>query len=112
MRPRQLPMIWVAGVVAASALVVVGLQDAPAAPPGAAGPAPTVDAPPRAVSSLAGTTPDGGASATADEALVLDPALLRLFDYYLTTVGERPLSAIQAQVEHDLDGRLSPHAAH
>jgi len=111
MRPRQLPMIWVAGVVAASALVVVGLQGAPAAPPGAAGPAPTVDAPPRAVSSLAGTTPDGGASATADEALVLDPALLRLFDYYLTTVGERPLSAIQAQVEHDLDGRLAPRAA-
>jgi len=104
-------MIWVAGVVAASALVVVGLQGAPVAAPRVAASAPTVDAPPRAVSSLAGTTPDGGATAAADEALVLDPALIRLFDYYLTTVGERPLSAIQSQVEHDLDGRLAPHAA-
>jgi lipase chaperone LimK len=111
MRPRQLPMIWVAGVVAASALVVFGLQGAPIAAPHAAGPAPAVDTPPRAVSSLAGTTPDGGATATADEALMLDPALIRLFDYYLTTVGERPISAIQAQVERDLDGRLAPHAA-
>ena len=111
MRPRQLPMIWVAGVVAAAALVVVGLQGAPGAAPRPAGPASAGDAPPRAVSSLAGTTPDGGAIATADEALVLDPALIRLFDYYLTTVGERPLSAIRAQVEHDLDGRLAPGAA-
>ena len=42
---------------------------------------------------------------------MLDPALIRLFDYWLTTVGERPLAAIQAQVEHDLDGRLGPRAA-
>lgn len=111
MGARQLPMIWVAGVVAASALVALGLQGAPAAAPRAAEAAGAVAAPPAPVTSLAGTTPDGGATAAADEALVLDPALIRLFDYYLTTVGERPISAIQAQVEHDLDGRLAPRAA-
>jgi lipase chaperone LimK len=111
MRPRQLPMIWVAGVVAASALVVIGLQGAPVAAPRAPDAARAVEAPPAAVSSLAGTTPDGAATATAGDELTLDPALIRLFDYYLTTVGERPIAAIQAQVEHDLDGRLAPHAA-
>ncbi len=111
MRPRQLPMTWVAGVVAATALVAIGLQGLPVAAPRAADAARARDATPSAVSSLAGTTPDGGATATADAALVLDPALIRLFDYYLTTVGERPISAIRSQVEHDLDGRLAPHAA-
>ena len=110
MPARQLPMMWVAGVVAATALFVIGLQGAPVAAPRAADPAP-VAAPVPAVSSLAGTTPDGGATARTDDTLVLDAALIRLFDYYLTTVGERPLSAIQAQVEHDLDGRLAAPAA-
>jgi lipase chaperone LimK len=111
MRPRQLPMTWVAGVVGAAALVVIGLQGAPVAAPRAPAPARAEPMPAVAVSSLAGTTPDGGATATAGDALVLDPALIRLFDYYLTTVGERPISAIQGQVEHDLDGRLGPQAA-
>ena len=113
MRPRQLPMTWVAGVVGAAALVVIGLQGAPVAAPRAPAPAHAraQPLPAVAVSSLAGTTPDGGATATAGDALVLDPALIRLFDYYLTTVGERPISAIQGQVEHDLDGRLGPQAA-
>ena len=111
MSPRQLPMTWVAGVVGATALVVIGLQGLPVAAPRAVDAARAGEVPPPAVSSLAGTTPDGGATATADDALVLDPALIRLFDYYLTTVGERPIAAIQAQVEHDLDGRLAPHAA-
>ena len=105
-------MTWVAGVVAATALVAIGLQGLPVAAPRAADAARASDVAPHAVSSLAGTTPDGGAIATADDVLVLDPALIRLFDYYLTTVGERPISAIQSQVEHDLDGRLAPRAAH
>ena len=100
-----------AGVVGATALVLIGLRGLPTAAPRVAEPAPVSDAKPAAVSSLAGTTPDGAATATAGNALVLDPALIRFFDYYLTTVGERPISAIQAQVEHDLDGRLAPHAA-
>ena len=111
MRARQLPMTWVAGGVAAAALVVIGLQGLPVPAPRAVTAAPAAETAPPAVSSLAGTTPDGAATATADDALVLDPALIRLFDYYLTTVGERPIAAIRAQVEHDLDGRLAPHAA-
>lgn len=112
MTTRRLPTAWVAGVVAAAALVVVGLQGLPAAAP-AAPSAPEPAAPVRVAttSSLAGTTPDGAARATADDALVLEPGLIRLFDYYLTTVGERPLAAIQAQVDKDLDHRLGPRAA-
>ena len=111
MRPRQLPMTWVAGVVAASALVVIGLQGAPVAAPRTPAAERVADGPRAPVSSLAGTTPDGDATATAGDELALDPALIRLFDYYLTTVGERPIAAIQAQVERDLDGRLAPHAS-
>jgi lipase chaperone LimK len=102
--------MWVAGVVGATALVVIGLRGGPTAPP-AAVPAPASDATPIAVSSLAGTTPDGAATTSAGNALVLDPALIRRFDYYLTTVGERPVDAIRAQVEQDLDSRLAPTAA-
>ena len=113
MRARQRPRMWVAGVVGATALVVIGLQGLPSATPRAVEPAaaPPADARPLAATSLAGTTPDGAATAAADQSLVLDPALIRLFDYWLTTVGERPLLAIRSDVDHDLDGRLGPHAA-
>ena len=111
MASRQLPMTWAAGAVAAAALVVIGLQGPSAPAPRAADPAPASDARSPAATSLAGTTPDGAASAAADQSLVLDPALIRLFDYWLTTVGERPLAAIRADVEHDLDTRLAPRAA-
>ncbi len=106
-------MMWAAGVVGAAALVMVGLQGlpAPASHVVDPAPAPVADARPATTTSLAGTTPDGTATAAADRSLVLDPGLIRLFDYYLTTVGERPLDAIRAQVEHDLDGRLNPLAA-
>ena len=114
MRARQLPMTWAAGVVAATALAVIGLQGLPAAAPRAAEPVPSprpAGARPLAATSLAGTAPDGAATAAADQSLALDPALIRLFDYWLTTVGERPMDSIRAQVEHDLDGRLRPLAA-
>src|SRR6516225_7285589 len=108
MRPRQATLTWVAGVVGAAALVAVGVRGLPAA----TSPAPVArEAAPGAATSLAGTTPDGAARATADDALVLDPSLIRLFDYWLTTVGERPMAAITAQVGRDLDGRLGPRAA-
>jgi lipase chaperone LimK len=113
MRGRQLPMTWAAGVIAAMGLLAIGLQGlpVPATPVAAPAPAPASDARPLAATSLAGTTPDGVATAAADESLVLDPALIRLFDYWLTTVGERPPSAIRSDVERDLDGRLGPRAA-
>ena len=111
MRRRQLPITWVAGAVAATALVVIGLQGLPTPVPRAVDAAPPAEPRPAEPSSLAGTTPDGAATAAADQSLVLAPALIRLFDYYLTTVGERPLAAIRAEVAHDLDGRLGPLAA-
>ena len=106
-------MTWAAGVVAATALVVIALQGLPTTATPAAGPAPmpAPDARPLAASSLAGTTPDGVATAAADQSLVLDPALIRLFDYWLTTVGERPIMAIRSDVERDLDSRLGPRVA-
>jgi lipase chaperone LimK len=107
-------MTRAAGVAVAAALVAIGLQRLPASTPGAADGAPgaaPAEARPLAATSLAGTTPDGTAVAAADRSLRLDPALIRLFDYWLTTVGERPLSAIRADVERDLDGRLAPPAA-
>ena len=111
MRGRQLPMTWAAGAIAAMGLVVIGLQGLPAPAIPAPDPAPLPDARPLAATSLAGTTPDGSATTAADQSLVLDAALIRLFDYWLTTVGERPIAAIRSDVERDLDGRLGPRAA-
>jgi len=111
MRPR-LRMTWVAGGVAAAALAAIVLAGLPAAAPRAEAPAPTArEAAPAAPTSLAGTTPDGAARATADNALVLDPSLIRLFDYWLTTVGEQPVATIRSQVERELHARLGPRAA-
>ncbi len=113
MRARLSAKAWWAGLPVAAALAVLGLRPAapPAAPHAPSG-AVAIDAEPgRAVSSLSGTTPDGTATASPNDTLVLDPALIRLFDYYLSTVGERPLADIRAQVDRDLDARLRPAAA-
>jgi len=105
-------LTWVAGGAAAAALAAIAWSGLPAAASRADAPAPVAhEAAPAVPPSLAGTTPGGAAHATADDALVLDPSLIRLFDYWLTTVGEQPMAAIRAQVEHDLDGRLGPRAA-
>ena len=114
MRARHDARVWLAGAAIGAGLVAIGLQPGASATlpvPAVAAARSTAAAPPPVVSSLAGTTPDGGASASADDQLILDPALIRLFDYYLSTVGERPISDIRAQVERDLDARLKPHAA-
>src|SRR6184192_3030084 len=105
-------MTWMAGGAAAAALAAIGWSGLPAAAPRADASAPVArEAAPAVPASLAGTTPDGAAHATAGDALVLAPSLIRLFDYWLTTVGEQPIGSIRSQVEHDLDGRLGPRAA-
>jgi lipase chaperone LimK len=113
MRARHDARLWLAALAAGAAVIAAGMRIAgPAAravAPDVAVASPT--AAPRAVSSLAGTTPDGDATASADDQLILDPGLIRLFDYYLSTVGERPIADIRAQVERDLDARLKPRAA-
>lgn len=63
------------------------------------------------VRSLDGTRPDGNVKTTSDDILVVDASLVQLFDYYLATVGEKPLDVIRQQIEKELDQRLKPGAA-
>lgn len=117
MRARHDARMLRAGLVVAAASIAVGAAVIAQAPRRVASPAaaetasPLAATAPPALSSLRGTMPDGDARASADDRLILDPALIRLFDYYLSTVGERPIGDIRAQVERDLDGRLKPRAA-
>lgn len=60
--------------------------------------------------SLSGTRPDGEIAQGKGD-LQLNQALLQRFDYYLATVGERPLAEIIAQIGQDLDRELKPTAA-
>ena len=63
------------------------------------------------VRSLEGTAPDGNIKTASDDVLIVDAELARLFDYYLAAVGEKPLDAIRAEIENELDRRLKPLAA-
>ncbi|MBA3057087.1 MAG: lipase secretion chaperone [Gammaproteobacteria bacterium] len=81
-------------------------QAAPALAPGAAG-APFVH-------SMQDTVPDGNLRALpgAGPALAIGPLpyaeLKRLFDYYLSAVGEQTIEAITQEIAGDLDRRLAP----
>jgi lipase chaperone LimK len=59
--------------------------------------------------SLAGTEPDGQVHQAGGQ-LLLGPQLLHRFDYWLTTYGERPLDAIEADVRHDMAKDLNAEA--
>ena len=59
--------------------------------------------------SLSGTTPDGTLHNSQGE-LVLSRDLLRRFDYWLTTYGEKSVEAIKADILADLRDELSPTA--
>ncbi|MEJ5897600.1 lipase secretion chaperone [Aquabacterium sp. G14] len=59
--------------------------------------------------SLSGTTPDGTLQNSQGD-LVLSPDLLRRFDYWLTTYGEKSVEAIKADILADLRDELSPTA--
>jgi len=61
--------------------------------------------------SLEGTRPDGALQVAEGEALLVDAELVRLFDYYLSGIGEKPLDAIRREIERALDERLKPLAA-
>ncbi|WP_171013524.1 lipase secretion chaperone [Chitinivorax sp. B] len=60
--------------------------------------------------SLRGTNVDGQIQQGQGE-LVIGPALLQRFDYYLATYGERPLPDIRQAIERDLDKSLKPEHA-
>lgn len=61
--------------------------------------------------SLEGTRPDGAIRVAPDDGIVVDAQLIALFEYYLSTVGEKSPSEVQAQVERELDRTLRPAAA-
>lgn len=81
-------------------------------------PAPGEHASALAAASLQGTVPDGAASLRGLNALpgaasggLAYGALRRLFDYYLSTVGELPVEAIAQQIRSELDKTLAPEQA-
>jgi lipase chaperone LimK len=114
----RLPTALVAAALAAAALIALSEWRARLAPPASAAEAPAAAVPAAAAArapvafapSLAGTVPDGPAAAAAD-VLVLEPALVRLFDYYLSAAGERSPAQIRAATEHEIDRRFGPRAA-
>jgi lipase chaperone LimK len=59
--------------------------------------------PPR---SLAGTSEDGALRVDEDGNLVIEPAVLRFFDYYLSATGEESAAAIRARVAQAIARRL------
>jgi lipase chaperone LimK len=46
-----------------------------------------------------------------DDSVVADAQLIELFDYYLSTVGEKSPAAVRAEIERELDRTLRPNAA-
>jgi lipase chaperone LimK len=60
------------------------------------------------VHSMTGTRPDGNLTVTADDALVADVELRRMFDYYLGAIGEKNIDQIRAEIELELDRKLKP----
>ncbi len=63
------------------------------------------------VHSMEGTKPDGDIKVAGGDELVVDAELGRMFDYYLSAMGEKSLAAIQVETERELDRKLKPAAA-
>ena len=61
--------------------------------------------------SLQGTRPDGAVHVAPDDSIVADAQLVELFDYYLSTVGEKSPAAVRAEIEREVDRTLRPAAA-
>lgn len=78
----------------------------PSAVPVAVAPAARAFAP-----SLEGTRPDGAVRVAPDDGIVVDAQLIALFEYYLSTVGEKSPSEVRLRIERELDRTLRPAAA-
>ncbi len=61
--------------------------------------------------SLQGTRPDGAVHVAPDDSIVADAQLIELFDYYLSTVGEKSPAEVRAEIERELDRTLRPPSA-
>jgi lipase chaperone LimK len=89
--------LWLAALAGRPAPAVQTVTVAPAAQPFAP--------------SLQGTRPDGAVHVAPDDSIVADARLIELFDYYLSTVGEKSPAAVRAEIERELDRTLRPNAA-
>ena len=75
---------------------------------------PSDEANPGFAKSMDGTLPDGNiqqgalSSAAANASVLPYGELKRMFDYYLSAVGEKSLEAITRQIREELDKRLKP----
>lgn len=114
---KRLSMALVTAALAAAALIAASEWRARLAPPAPVADRPAAPAAAAAAStpvafapSLAGTVPDGPVAA-AQDVLVLDPSLIRLFDYYLSATGERSPADIRAATEREIDRRFGPRSA-
>ncbi|RNF86026.1 lipase secretion chaperone [Montanilutibacter psychrotolerans] len=94
-------------VAAASSAGVAGRQAPDRLPLPAAGPGERAEA---RRDSLQGTSVDGAITLDAAGKPVPDRAMRRLFDYFLTRLGERDLAAIRDDVRRHLQPRLGPAA--
>ena len=103
----------VAAVLSLAALIWVLLRSSSAAADPAATPAVSASMPAAFVKSQEGTQPDGNLTAggahgaSADNAPLAYGELRRLFDYYLSALGEQNLPGITQQIQTELDRRLS-----
>nr|WP_308632850.1 lipase secretion chaperone [Massilia norwichensis] len=105
---------WLLVAAAAALLPLAAFIGWPVSPP--AGPADPVPATPVSTAaafapSLQGTRPDGAVRVAPDDSVVVDEQLIGLFDYYLSTVGEKSPDQVRAQIERELDRTLRPPAA-
>ena len=90
-------VVWLAAVAGRPAPAVQAVTVAPSVKPFAP--------------SLQGTRPDGAVHVAPDDSVVADARLIELFDYYLSTVGEKSPAAVRAEIERELDRTLRPPAA-
>jgi lipase chaperone LimK len=104
--PTIIVALGAAGTLWLAVLAARPTPPAPAAQTVTVAPAATPFAP-----SLQGTRPDGAVHVTQDDSVVADAQLIELFDYYLSTVGEKSPDAVRAEIERELDRTLRPLAA-
>ena len=103
---RSPTIVFALGVAGTLWLAVLAGQPAPALQ------TVTVTPPAKAFApSLQGTRPDGAVHVAPDDSIVADAQLIELFDYYLSTVGEKSPAAVRADIERELDRTLRPAAA-
>jgi lipase chaperone LimK len=103
---RNPTIVFALGAAGTLWLAVLAGRPAPVAQTATVAPSSPLFAP-----SLQGTRPDGAVHVAQDDSVVADARLIELFDYYLSTVGEKSPAAVRAEIERELDRTLRPPAA-